>query len=361
MTEVTTPLAAAPKETDAETSAPVVGLHSISLRELIAVHFEWWQEQRRDQVHASTRRAYDAAVADFERRHGEIVGAYWCAHVENAVVLTRQPRSAPWGAPVYTFHRESDWTTHHTPEVALELDRCDELAVRARTVLTGVRQRICMQLVMASASHLLGLVDARAARVDEGEIATALEQERTAIAKAESYYREAANGQAQMVYFSGMAAVAGVIAVVGAVWLAYNWSSLVAALIAGALGGVVSVIQRINTGKFALEFDIGRPYAFFLGGLRPLIGGAFGIAIAFAFQGGLLHLPVAATEPDHDRHLALVVFSFFAGFSERWAQDTLTAVLPQAQQPAATPPPARPAARPAEPEKPAAAARRRTS
>ena len=97
MTEVTTPLAAAPKETDAETSAPVVGLHSISLRELIAVHFEWWQEQRRDQVHASTRRAYDAAVADFERRHGEIVGAYWCAHVENAVVLTRQPRSAPWG------------------------------------------------------------------------------------------------------------------------------------------------------------------------------------------------------------------------------------------------------------------------
>ena len=361
MTEVTTPLAAAPKGKDAETSAPVVGVHSISLRELIAAHFEWWRDQRRDQVRAATRHAYDAAVADFERRHGEIVGAYWCAHVENAVVLTRQPRSAPWGTPVYTFHRESDWMTHHSPEIALELDRCDELAVRARTVLTGVRQRICMQLVMASASHLLSLVDARAAEVDEGEIATALAQEHTAIAKAESYYREAANGQAQMVYFSGMAAVAGVIAVVGAVWLAFHWSSLVAALIAGALGGVVSVIQRINTGKFTLEFDIGRPYAFFLGGLRPLIGGAFGIAIAFAFEGGLLHLPVAATEPDRDRHLALVVFSFFAGFSERWAQDTLTAVLPQAQQPAPTPPPARPAATPAEPEKPAAAARRRTA
>ena len=59
---------------------------------------------------------------------------------------------------------------------------------------------------------------------------------------------------------------------------------------------VVSVIQRINAGKFELDYDVGRPYALFLGGLRPLIGGAFAMAISFAFTGGLLHLPVAAGE-----------------------------------------------------------------
>ena len=67
-----------------------------------------------------------------------------------------------------------------------------------------------MQLVIASASHLLSLVDARASQLDEGGSRPRSTQERTAIEKAESYYREAANGQAQMVYFGGMAAVAGV-------------------------------------------------------------------------------------------------------------------------------------------------------
>jgi hypothetical protein len=207
------------------------------------------------------------------------------------------------------------------------LHRCDELAVRANAVLTGVRQRICMQLVAAAAAHLLSLVEADAA--------AGLDQERKAIAKAEAYYHEAANGQAQMVYFGGMAAVGACLSVLAGVWLTVSWASPVAALVAGAAGAVVSVIQRINNGKFTLEYDVGAPYAFFLGGLRPLIGGAFAMAISFAFNGGLLHLPVAAAESTDHRRLALLVLGFVAGFSERWAQDTLTSVLPaaHAQQP----------------------------
>jgi hypothetical protein len=148
-----------------------------------------------------------------------------------------------------------------------------------------------------------------------------------------------------MVYFGGMTAVAVALSVFAAVWLSLSWATPVAALIAGAVGAVVSVIQRISSGKFTLEFDVGARYAFFLGGLRPLIGGAFAMAISFAFTGGLLHLPVAASETTDNRRLALLVLGFLAGFSERWAQDTLTAVLPTAA--------ARPG--PAQPESPAAA------
>jgi hypothetical protein len=100
---------------------------------------------------------------------------------------------------------------------------------------------------------------------------------------------------------------------------------------------MVSVIQRINSGKFELEYDVGGPYAFFLGGLRPLIGGVFATAITFAFSGGLLHLPVAASENTDHRRVALLVVAFLAGFSERWAQDTLTSVLPAAKPPAPAP------------------------
>jgi hypothetical protein len=342
LTELTQPLTAGPAEHVA--GAEVAnGAHQVSFAELVEIHHFWLQKRHNGDLDRRIQNAYDAALAVFEHEHGRIVNAYWCSHVQSAVALTARKRHG-WSKPAYTLHRESDWATQNVPEVASELHRCDELAVRAKTVLTGVRQMICMQLVVASASHLLCLVDARAGHADQAATSAALKEERAAIAKANDYYRQAANGQAQMVYFGGMASVAVLLGLVAAFWLSIEWASPVAALVAGAVGAVVSVIQRINSGKFELDYDVGAPYAFFLGGLRPLIGGTFAMVITFAFTGGLLHLPVAAGEPDHDRRLALLVLSFLAGFSERWAQDTLTSILPGAKdQPAATadkPPPA---------------------
>ena len=50
----------------------------------------------------------------------------------------------------------------------------------------------------------------------------------------------------------------------------------VAALVAGAVGAVVSVDPADQQRAFELDYDVGRPYAFFLGGLRPLIGAPSG-------------------------------------------------------------------------------------
>jgi hypothetical protein len=339
VTELIQPLApevAAPAERDAPATH-----HAVSFSELVYAHFDWWRN-RSGNHHEAAHGRYDRALTAFEARHGRIVGAYWCSHVESGVALTEKMRPFWLGNSVFAFHRESDWATQNSPDVACELHRCDELAVRARTVLTGVRQRICMHLVVASASHLLSLVDAHASHTDDAKTQAALEQERAALNKAEAYYRDAANGQAQMIYFGGMATVALVLSVVAAVWLTLSWAAPVAAMIAGALGAVVSVIQRINNGKFELDYDVGGPYAFFLGGLRPLIGAAFAMAICFAFSGGLLHLPVASDESTDNRRLALMVLGFLAGFSERWAQDTLTAVLPGRQGAAPSPPPSEP-------------------
>jgi hypothetical protein len=283
--------------------------------------------QESHRPHEATE-AYRETLARYEHRHGEIVTAYWCSHVESAAALTEKARVLPWAPPVSTFHRESDWATQNAPDIARELYRCDELAVRARIVLRGIRQRICLRLVMSSAAHLLALVDARAAHTDETKIAATLEQERKALDQTEKYYCQAANGQAQIIYFTGMIFVAAVIAIVAGLVLSFDWAGAIAALIAGSVGAVVSVIQRINSGHFELEYDVGRPYAFFLGGLRPLIGGAFAIVIAFAFTSGILHLPLSTQHSDTDQRLALLVISFLAGFSERWAQDTLAAVVP---------------------------------
>ncbi len=330
MTETTQSLASMPRELPTAVSSPgsTPTSHVPSFAELVYAHFDWWRETRSGKLTDATRARYEAAHAAFQEAHGEIVKAYWCSHIESAVVMTQKKGRFPWSNPRCGFHRESDWATQDWPDIATELHRCDELAVRAKAVLTGVRQRICMSLVMASASHLMSLVDRRAANADLTANASSLAQEQLALKKAEAYYDEAANGQAQIVYFAGMAVVALVVGLVAAIWLSIEWAAPVAALAAGAMGGVVSVVQRINAGKFALDYDVGRPYALFLGGLRPLIGGAFAVVISFAFTGGLLHLPVANGEPDGHRRLALLVVSFLAGFSERWAQDTLVAAVP---------------------------------
>jgi hypothetical protein len=336
LTEMAQPLVAAPNETINVAAQPVSDTHAVTFSEVVYAHFNWWHHREGARRNAHAAQAYDDARVAFERRHGELVNAYWCSHVESAVALTQKKRLRGAVGPSWGFHRETDWATQDFPEVAEQLHRCDELAVRANAVLKSVRQRICLQLVFASASHLLSLVDARAGNAGEAAVTAAVAKERAAIDKAEAYYHEAANGQAQMAYFAGMAMVTAGLTIFAAIYLTLSWATPVAALIAGAVGAVVSVVQRINSGKFELQTDVGG-YPCFLGGLRPLIGGAFAIVISFAFTGGLLHLPVDAGETTDHRRLALLVLGFFAGFSERWAQDTLTSIVPTAK-PAPEPP-----------------------
>ncbi|HEY6961590.1 MAG TPA: hypothetical protein VI408_06860 [Gaiellaceae bacterium] len=327
MTELVQPLAAAPAVEQSRTAAAPP---QTSFADLVHAHFEWLRAARQGDgpLAASYHRVRNA----FEEQHGRIVHAYWCSHVASAVALTEMPRKHWWQHKRLVLHRESDWATKQHFDIAAEIHRCDELAVRAEAVLTGVRHRICMQLISASAAHLLSIVDGGEMK-DEKEVGDALSREREVLEKTGAYYRAAANGQAQIAYFAGMATVTTIIAGLAALVLALHWVPGVASLIAGAIGAVVSVVQRINSRDFDVDYDVGRPYAFFLGGLRPLIGGALALAISFAFLSGIMHLPLAKSESNAHHHLALVVISFVAGFSERWAQDTLATAIPQAVAP----------------------------
>src|SRR5437764_708624 len=143
MTEMTQSLASVPSEAQTlGTSARRARVTSFP--ELVYAHFDWWRETREGTLTESTKVRYEEAHAAFQATHGEVIKAYWCSHIESAVVMTEKPGRFPWTSPRCGFHRESDWATQDWPDIATELHRCDELAVRAKTVLTGVRQHICM-------------------------------------------------------------------------------------------------------------------------------------------------------------------------------------------------------------------------
>src|SRR5918997_1659546 len=322
-------------------SPPTAAQGRITFPDLVRIHFRWRQAVREDSGVGDAEQArltdlYHDALARFEDEHGEMISAYWCADVESAVALTAGKPNTGWLPRLLSvpprFHRVSDWATKDEPDIARALHDCDELAVRACEVLRGRSRRITIQLVMTSACHLLSLIDARGENPPQAHKA-AVAAEQRALAGLRQDYRDAANGDAQLVYFGGMAIGIALLA-----WLyiiahsvlrgeGVEQRTIIGCLVAGAIGAVVSVIARINSGTFALDFDVARGYTLFLGALRPVIGSIFGLLAYFLLTSGFVDIFELPDDDTLQRFYFLCVIAFAAGFSERWAQDTLTGGL----------------------------------
>jgi hypothetical protein len=314
----------------------------VAFPELVQAHFIREAALRGGAIYSGPdEERYREFESAFERRHGRIINAYWCTSTPSAVALTQRD-SAKRSEHTIAFHRVSDWATKDEPEIADALHECDELAVRAAQVLQGKTLQICMQLVMASAAHLLSLVDGPSEHEGKGKKELALKLERRKLEKTRSYYHQAANGQAQLYYFGGM--VLGVL-VLASLSLSIGFAAALpgidnrdvfGSLTAGTLGALVSVMSRIGSGQFRLDYDVGRRYPIFLGSLRPVIGAIFGLALYFAVTSSLLDV-FKLPKDDNHRFYFLLVIAFLAGFSERWARDTLLSFGAPAASPGSVP------------------------
>ena len=185
----------------------------VTFPDLVRIHFRWRQAVRYDSTVTEEERArldreYHEALDIFEDEHGPLINAYWCADVESAVALTAGKPNNGWIRRLLSvsprFHRVSDWATRDEPDIARALHHCDELAVRAGEVLRGRSRRIAIQLVMTSACHLLSLIDARGQNPPQMHKAAVVAELRE-LAEVGQSYRQSANGDAQLVYFAGMA------------------------------------------------------------------------------------------------------------------------------------------------------------
>jgi hypothetical protein len=315
----------------------------VAFPELVETHF--LRERALDDgavYRGEAEERYREFEAAFERQHGRMVGAYWCTSSPSAVALTERAGTRA-GQARFGFHRVSDWATKDEPEIADALHECDELAVRAAEVLRGKTQQICIRLVMVSAGHLLSLVDGPSEHEAKGKKELALRLERRRLEKARAYYHQAANGQAQLFYFAGMLVGALVLASLSLLLSlttqihGVDNRDVLGSLTAGAVGAFVSVMARIGSGQFRLDYDVGRRYPIFLGGLRPLIGAIFGLALYFAVTSSLLDVFKLPTN-DNQRFYFLLVIAFLAGFSERWARDTLLSFGGASVAPSVAPP-----------------------
>jgi len=103
---------------------------------------------------------------------------------------------------------------------------------------------------------------------------------------------------------------------------------------------MVSVLTRMRTNNFALDYELGRTAAFWLGSIRPFIGAVFGLFIYFALQSELLQLQEPA---EGKAFFFFTLLAFVAGFSERLtrvilnnAERTVAGTLEEADKAAGT-------------------------
>ena len=295
-------------------------------------HFHW--EQRRltgtcDRPAAAAR--YRDTRAAFEARYGEIVGEYWSITEPSGVALTR--RRAPFLLrplvdDTRRFHRSTDWVTRRAPTLADVLFGCETLAIRITEVLRYTSESVALRRILAVASHLLGVIDRAGGKVESAEVQRVASEQHRELKAIDDYYRRAGVRIGRTVYTQGM--IIGLF-LVGALATAFvlplltsnvaEWGPDLQALLisvgAGAIGGFVSVLQRMASEKFVVHYDLGKRTLYMLGSYRPILGAVFGVFTYFVLASTLLE----TIPPKHEHALYYYgSLAFVAGFSERFTR-----------------------------------------
>jgi hypothetical protein len=302
----------------------------------------------------AAERRYREFEQRFEHREGEIVSAYWSsATASGAAVTVKGQFPLP---PRIRLHWATDWATAEHPQLDELLFDVEARAVKVGEVLRDTSQRVAMQWLFTIAAHVLGFSESPSC-ANERHLDSLVRTQRAELQQVRTYYYNAAQRCGQITYLAG--ALLGILppillaVIVWLVGLANNASPTTragfACFAAGAVGALVSVMSRMNSGKVTVDWEFGKDTLRTMGSLRPFVGAVFGLAVFFALKSGLVDLTLGG---DKDRNFFFyVVFSFAAGFSERLAQDMLLgSTLGKAKSP--EPPPA-----PAQAEPPPAEAR----
>src|SRR5262245_36217479 len=330
------------------------GSELVTFPDLVRAHQAWERElYGADRDGQKPDRAleweFNRRWRQFERKYGRIETAYWSVRHASAVALTIKEveRKHRRDERIPKFHRATDWATRDEPDVARALDECEILAARTEEILRGPSELIALRRITAVASHLLGYVDRSWGREEppptgqptpdwahQADCKAFVERQRHELKNIERFYHRTGNGQAKILFFWGM--VQGIVflalatAAVGTLIWAVDliddqqghWGQeqlLAVCIMAGALGAFLSVLTRMAalTGKFHLDFEVGRSNVRWLGIYRPLVGGIFGVATYLLLASQIMQTNTPGPERDYAYY---GILAFFSGFFERFTK-----------------------------------------
>jgi hypothetical protein len=311
----------------------------VTFAELARAQFAYGREAREAGMPSPASEArYRVLLAVFEQNQGTIVDSYWSHTAPGGVALTFRGSYRPlWvrlfraGEAQLSFHRSTEEVTRYAPQVEDVLQRCNMVAIRASSILTGASLHTVMQMLLSVSQHALGFVDRAEGKPNYDETDYAARREEGELRRIEHELRTAADRAARIVYaqglFLGLLLLAAVAAAPVLIFDPERFdlsTRIMAACAAGALGSVVSVLSRMGRREgFAVDYDLGRRALRLLGASRPLVGALIGVVVVFAFEATVVYIFNETDEDTRysflDRAPYLVALgAFAAGFAERW-------------------------------------------
>jgi hypothetical protein len=234
------------------------------------------------------------------------------------------------------------------PELETAIWRARRMERKSLLLLGGRSRRVLLEMIYSIIVYLLSVLDATeptgrreqdaAARQERTDrVDSAIKSARAELARLDRFVDEAAKRASLRDYLLGIPI--GMIACGLLTYYADEWTHALAGqgenlaqqarvcFACGAVGGVVSVMARI-TRRSTLNIDSAQGHGVtgLAGAIRPVIGAIFGLALFVFVTGGLVPIDVPAEQWKASLFFASV--AFLAGFSERWAQDTIVHSAP---------------------------------
>ena len=304
---------------------------SVSFPELVRAHYAW---ERAGCVGGPEAERFRDAMRAFQTEEGELLHAYWATRRPSAVALTLKPngrltRFLTDHDESIRLHRVTDWLAREGP-IAELLHHCDTLAIKVSEVLRGSSERIAMQWLYAVESHLLGFIERTGSRADKAAIREVVQSQEAELIEIERYYGRAATKAARITYFWGMVIGASASALLGLGLAVLLWTTgefeapqtlaaqtFFVCFVTGTLGAFMSVLMRMSSNSFRVDYEVGRSTIRRLGSFRPFIGAVFGVMLFFIVKSDILSIDLSQ-KTQSETFFFYGTLAFLAGFNERF-------------------------------------------
>ncbi|MGW3965802.1 hypothetical protein ACWED2_38695 [Amycolatopsis sp. NPDC005003] len=284
------------------------------------------------------RPEFAAMRAAYEDSQGKILEEYYALNFPAAIllVLAKEQTEADGGAERNVLKMRLYYDALQSTTDVDDVFRSARRVERKYSVLLeGKTQEILARGIYTTAVVLLGVLDAMVGSPDKPKrVQAAAVSAQKELRQIEQNARDAAQDRALARYLGGLAAgfvlaVAAVIALKFVPMKAEIVTTLIISLASGAIGAILSVMIRAgDRQKLNVSLAQGRFVAFMSGFFRLIIGAVFGASMFVLVSAGLL--PIALPASVEKVNFFFAGLAFLAGFSERWAQDTIVRTLPGA-------------------------------
>jgi hypothetical protein len=303
-----------------------------------------------DAFHAKGRPDFGRVKREYARSYGDIRESFLGTNVRAAAMLVRPPgpMARLRSSRKIRLHYDGLQAAAVQPEFEAAIWRARSMERQSELILGGRSRKVLVEMLFAVLIYLLNVLDSvtpptpgpdGSMRGDRHvRVQSALKSVKEELDRLEAFAADAARKAALRWYLYGLplGAVAGASLIYAADGLSFVIAEVPAGMVrvcfgCGAVGAVVSVMIRITRGqRLVVDSDQANIVTLLAGSFRPLIGAVFGLALYVFVVSGLVPLTVPGKDPKES--LFFAGLAFLAGFSERWAQDTILQSAPVASR-----------------------------